>query len=280
VLELFRSKFFIIGLIAACLLTVFAMASGLMGYVSPIAELGALMVYPFRQAGLLIYDGARGFVGYFEGYDRLRTENNALRTENEDLRTRMEDYSLLREEIDALYRFFELRQERFDFEFEHAKVIAREADGLRSVITVNRGAFHGIEVDMPAVSEHGLVGYISHVGMFTSNVTLFIRASAASVSATVRRSGESGMVEGDFRLERRGLSRLTYLPPDSDIEVGDRIYTSGLGSIYPWGIYVGEVVSVAADPYLRRPVAEIMPAVNFAELRSLMIITAHERRFD
>ena len=56
---------------------------------------------------------------------------------------------------------------------------------------------------------------------------------------------------------------------DSDIKVGDRVYTSGTGSIYPDGLLVGRIASIEADESTRRLMAVVEPAVDLTDLDSL-----------
>ena len=62
------------------------------------------------------------------------------------------------------------------------------------------------------------------------------------------------------------------LPEDADVREGDRVLTSGLGSIYPRGLFVGEVVSVEADPYSRTLTAVLQPKIDYSSLVKVMIV--------
>lgn len=52
--------------------------------------------------------------------------------------------------------------------------------------------------------------------------------------------------------------------------------TSGISSIYPAGLLVGEVTALTVDPYSQGIVATIQPAVDLTELRKVMILTGFD----
>ena len=71
---------------------------------------------------------------------------------------------------------------------------------------------------------------------------------------------------------------MTYIAPTVDIKVGDRIFTSGNGSIYPAGLLLGEVIEISADETTRTLSATIKPSVDFSDVNSinnLMVITGY-----
>ena len=87
-------------------------------------------------------------------------------------------------------------------------------------------------------------------------------------------------MEGDYTLAREGLCRLRYLEEGADVKVGDRILTSGYGSVYPRGLTVGYVERIEENEYSRSLVAYVRPAA-FAEddadrISQVMIITDYE----
>ena len=71
---------------------------------------------------------------------------------------------------------------------------------------------------------------------------------------------------------------MTYIEANADIRVGDRVYTSGNGSIYPSGLLLGTISAIEADEASRTLIAEITPSVDFnsvGELEKLAVITGY-----
>ena len=55
--------------------------------------------------------------------------------------------------------------------------------------------------------------------------------------------------------------------------IGDRILTSGFGSVYPQGLVIGTVCEIRSDDYTRQQIAILTPAVDFDRLSRVMIVT-------
>ena len=100
--------------------------------------------------------------------------------------------------------------------------------------------------------------------------------SSTSIGACIERTGELGLVEGNFSLAADGICRITYLAADSDVRVGDRVVTSGTGGIYPRDLVIGYVTEVIPDEYSRTLTATIRPAATLTDLDRVMIITSYE----
>ena len=49
-----------------------------------------------------------------------------------------------------------------------------------------------------------------------------------------------------------------------------------MGSVYPADLVLGTVESVATDEYNRTKLARVRPAVEFSDLRYLLILTSYE----
>ena len=201
----------------------------------------------------------------------LAQENAALREQLDDYRDRIYNAKMLEEENRWLSDYLGLKKEHSDFLFEEASVIGRESGNYSTVYTLSRGTLHDIKVNMPVITEDGVVGYVTEVGPTWCRAVSIIE-TASAVGAYVERSGELGLVEGSFELRFDGKCRMVRLPADADVREGDRVLTSGLGSIYPRGLFVGEVESVSADPYSRTLTAVLKPRIDYSSLVKVMII--------
>ena len=76
-------------------------------------------------------------------------------------------------------------------------------------------------------------------------------------------------------LAQLSMCLMSYIDGDSDVAVGDKVLTSGVGSIYPRGILIGTVTLVSADPVSRTVNAVIEPAADLSNITRVMIITEY-----
>jgi len=117
-----------------------------------------------------------------------------------------------------------------------------------------------------------LVGYISDAGTNWARVTA-LTDPASAVGASIVRSRDFGIVEGDVILGRRGQTRLAYIARDTNIIIGDYVETSGMGGIFPHGLLIGRVLEIRPDLQGISQYAIIETAVDFGRLTEVFVIT-------
>jgi rod shape-determining protein MreC len=160
------------------------------------------------------------------------------------------------------------------FEMVEGMIISYSAGNYMTSFTLNRGTMHGVSTQMPVVVADGVVGYVTEVGLNWCMVSTIIE-TASSVGAYVPRSGATGIVSGDAALRRDGVCKMNYLEANADIQVGDRVLSSGNGSVYPAELVIGTVTAIETDEYSRTLEATVQPTVDFASLQYMMIITGY-----
>lgn len=130
------------------------------------------------------------------------------------------------------------------------RVVGVGGGAFESSIIINVGKPEKVERNWPVVNEMGLVGRVITVGQLSSRVLLLTDLNSR-VPVRVSRTGMLGILEGRNSAELR----LSFLPADADIRIGDRIITSGHGSMFPPDLPVGEVIAVSQFGIGVRPVA-------------------------
>ena len=202
------------------------------------------------------------------GLSSLRYENEALRDQN--LRLSLELLKLREAQLEnarlhALLHF--KSQQAAEKSYIVARVIARNPARIANTILIDAGADEGIQAPMPVVTADGLVGRIMEVHGYTAIVQLLIDHNCRVSAVVQRHSRVSGIVsfeDGTFYLKNVSLR--------GDIKVGDLIVSSGLGKLFPKGLYVGQVVNVGDEAQgLFREVI-LSPGVNFHNLEEVFVL--------
>lgn len=183
------------------------------------------------------------------------------------------DYDELKKENERLKNL--LNFEKNDRLFvAGARITGKDPGGWFNVFTVDKGSDDNIKVNSAVVTDKGLIGRVIDVGRNWAKVRAIVDGKS-SVSGIVERTRDHGMVRGNNGLTYEdGLCRMVHLPLDSDIIPGDKIITSGLGEIYPKGIYIGEVIEVVQEKRELYKTAIIKPGVDFRRLEEVLIIYA------
>lgn len=271
-MKFFKNKFFIILLSIAIFATILTATLSVMGVVDPIKDLANTVAAPLRSLGDLIERSFDGFSRYFSAIDELDSENKALKGEIDRLESQLADADAVREENERLREYLEIKKTYPDFKMIEALIVSAESDNYATFFTLDKGSADGVKLGMPIIVGEGLVGSVCEVGSSWSRVRTLAEASA-SAGAYVSRSGETGVVNGDISLKDTGNCRLQYIDADADVQIGDLIYTSGLGSVYPRGLFIGRIVSVETNESLRTKNATVELAVDTDSLRYVLVVT-------
>ncbi len=273
--QFFKNKFFYIISVVTLLVTLVPMIFYSMGLTFVLRDAVGVLLTPMQKLFNYATEAVDGFTSYFYKFDQLVEENNALKEEVAELRQQVYD-STKREEMYAwLSDFLELKISHNDYQFLAASVTGRESGNYSRVLTLDVGTGAGVALNMPVITSEGIVGQITEVGYNWSKVTTIVEASS-SVGAYVERTQDAGVCEGDFSLSANGICLLHYLSADSTVTVGDRILSTGYGSVYPRDLVVGYVTDVATNPYTRGLEVQVQCAVDFSQLTQVMIITDFE----
>jgi rod shape-determining protein MreC len=190
---------------------------------------------------------------------RLQEEVHRLQRENDELRESAQAVERLQRLL-----FF---KERVPAAMIPAEIIAYSPSAWFRTIVINKGLRDGVREGMPVVTWEGVVGKVMRTAPGSSIILLIIDRNS-SVDVLVQRTRTRGIVEGD------GESRcqLQYVPRTDDIQIDDRIITSGLGGVFPKGLSMGEVVKVEKKEYGLFQTVEVRPSADFLRLEEVMVI--------
>jgi len=251
----------VLGLILASLVLDIVQAS------NPIRDafsyLAAPVQYGLASAGRAI----EGVTERMRTRDALVEENRALREENAELRNQIVLLHEAEIENESLRRLLEFKRAAPSQQLLAAEVIGRDPNNLLDYIIVDRGRADGVGRNMPVLAADGLVGRISDVSENAATVML-ITDPSSSISALLQRSRATGVVQGaqGHRLVLR------YVTPDSSIELGDIVITSGLGGNLPKRLVIGQVVEVLQSEAAMFQEAALVPAVAASDLERVLIL--------
>lgn len=117
-------------------------------------------------------------------------------------------------------------------------------DPFSQKMVVNLGSRHKITAGQAVVDGDGVIGQVTRVYPFSSEVTL-ITDKELSIPIQVERNGLRAIA---FGAGVDNVLDLPYLPANVDIQEGDRLITSGIDGVYPVGLAVAEVISIERNP--------------------------------
>ena len=115
------------------------------------------------------------------------------------------------------------------------------ATGMGSrTILIDVGKLSGVEKDMAVVTPDGIVGKVLEVYPFASQV-LSVTDAGFAAAVVSQKNHARGVLKGTGN----SSAKVDYVPSGQKVEVGETFYTSGDDRIFPSGMPVGKVTSVA-----------------------------------
>ena len=272
----FKGKFFYIITTLALVFTIVPTVLCSMGLGFVFRDMVGVILTPAQKLFNYATEGIDGFVSYFYKFDELVEENTRLREEVSSLQTKLYDSAEVEEMYNWMSGFLEMKMAHNDFQFLAATVTGRESGNYSKILTLDVGSGAGVTVGMPIITADGIVGQVTEVGYNWSKVTTIVEANS-SVGAYVEKTKDAGICSGSFALSADGMVEMLYLPADAEVEVGDRVLSTGYGSIYPRGLVVGYVAEVSLNDYSRSLGVKVKTAVNLSEVTNVMVITKFEQ---
>ncbi len=151
------------------------------------------------------------------------------------------------------------------------RVLSYDTGGVFHTLQIDGGTQKNICVNDIALLSEGLVGKVTAVYPGSATVTTILQPENA-VGTQIVRNQSIGVTEST---PDRTL-RFSYFSEEHAPIPGDPAETSGMGGIYPAGILIGTVRTLKehTDGTLY---AEITPAVDFSQIRELLILRMQER---
>jgi rod shape-determining protein MreC len=198
-----------------------------------------------------------------------------LQQENEILRqldvTLSDEVSRLREakiENAQLRRMLNFK-EKNSFKLVSADVIGKSLHLLRNTITLNVGTSDSVNVNMPIITEQGIVGrVIATSANYSIGQILYNKDFRTSVK--IQRSRVDGILawDGENYLLIKNISK------KQDVKVGDLVLSSEYSKIFPSNFKVGLVTKVTENPISLFKDITIDPSVDFTKLEQVFVIQA------
>ncbi len=181
-------------------------------------------------------DAARAQLGALSEWAAVRHDNEALRAENEKLKEWYQAALMLQSENKALRELLNVDSEQAQ-KFVTTRVIADGSSTYAKSLVVEGGRGAGILKGQGVISHEGLLGRVIESGTRTARI-LLLQDINSRIPVLVEGSNARAILAGT----NQSMPVLDHLAGDAKIAAGQRVITSGLGGLFPYGIPVGETV--------------------------------------
>ncbi|HTH38375.1 MAG TPA: rod shape-determining protein MreC [Pyrinomonadaceae bacterium] len=186
-----------------------------------------------------------GITGYFSSISNLRSaqsDNDLLKQRIQELEVEKKGFEDLNAENERLRGLLDLKQ-KSKYKVLNARIIGRDPSVWFDSSIIDRGSLDGVKLNMPVVTDGGLVGRVTAVSPLTSQIDLITRdkSGVGGIVGELSGSNALGVIAGT---SKKNVVEMRYVPGSVDVQVGQIVYTSGQDGIYPAGLKIGEIVQI------------------------------------
>ena len=201
------------------------------------------VITPVQNVTSSVGDWFSKKIGNIKSDTSLETQNEELKAKVELLEAENKRLSLYEDENKRLSKLLEISQKYAKYDTTGADIIAKDPGNWYYTFLIDKGTKDKLSSD-----------------------------SRSAVAAMSLRTGDLGVVKGDYSLMDEGLCKMEYIDADSEIMQGDEIVTSNLSDVYPAGITIGYVKEIVTDKNGLTKYAVIEPDVDFKHLSTLLVV--------
>ena len=224
----------------------------------------AAVLYPAQWAMVKPVEWAEEAAGYFQSLKAAQSESDLARKQLALQSQRAHQADQLAHENERLRQLLGLRA-RLQGASQAAQILYETTDPYSRRVMVDRGQDAGVQAGSPVLDGAGVLGQVTRVYPFVSEVTLLIDRDQA-IPVVNMRTNARGVAYGDPVASHGGGMELRFVSANADVQENDLLTTSGLDGVYPSGLPVARVVRVErrADSAFARiycaPIAAIQGA--------------------
>lgn len=228
----------------------------------------SLIVYPLRYIVNIPSDVFGWGQTTFISRSSLQEQNATLLTQNKILKAQLHK-SIFTEAENIRLRNLLKSSKRVGERILIAELLSVNLDPFRQQVVINKGlSERDIFAGQPILDADGIMGQIIHVNPVTSTAMLITDPGHALPVQSLR-NGIRAIAVGNGA---NGLLELINLPNNTDIKIGDKLVTSGMGCVFPAGYPAAEVIKVNANPSL--PFAQVLarPAAKLDRSSEVLLV--------
>lgn len=201
----------------------------------------SLVTHPLQQAAHAPIEFIDNASHYISSISRFQDENVRLKHDQLENASSVLRLRQLESENARLRKLLDMRDRQYTSGVI-ATILHAARDPFSRRIVVDKGQQNRIEPGQPVIDEAGVIGQVTRVFPFASEITL-ITDKDQSVPVQIVRNGLRSVVFG----LGNGQLELRFMPANADVQNGDLIVTSGLDGVFLAGLPVARVTHIERD---------------------------------
>ncbi|MDA8621359.1 rod shape-determining protein MreC [Psychrosphaera sp.] len=202
-------------------------------------------------------------------------ENTRLKNQQLIQNEKLQRYQMLLNENAKLRALLDTNA-RIEAKKVVAEIMAVANHPFSHNVLIDKGQSSNVFAGQPVIDEQGVVGQVISAGNNTARVILLTDQTHA-IPVRNLRNDIRAIISGTGDINRMVLNNV---PHDTDIKVGDRFITSGLGGLFPDGYPVATVKEVNNDPSKPFLIVTASPIAQVNRLRHVLLLWPEKKDFE
>ena len=225
------------------------------------------LMHPLQVAANVPVDIYRDTTDYLTSHHHLYIENQKLTRRALEQGVALQKLQTLETE-NARLRHLLGASKSWTQPAQLAEIMHAGRDPFSRKIVINLGSNHGLTAGQAVVDDAGVVGQVTRVYPFSSEVTL-VTDKELAIPVQIERNSMRAIAFGHGQ---DNTIDLPYLPANVDIRKGDKLITSGIDGVYPTGLAVATVTNIERNP--DSPFAKItcVPVAGIENYREVLVL--------
>ena len=211
------------------------------------------------------------FVEEKKTVEQLKQRIEELEKQNTAMKANLQRIDVLENEVSRLRSMRSQMQNNLK-NIKIAQITQKDVIPNKKSVQINVGSNYKTKVGQTVMGVNGLLGQVVEVSVYSSKV-LLITDNDSNVPAKIARTGQQIIIKGR---SQDNFLEVSFLPNDSEVEIGDLIITSGQANRFIPSLKIGRVVEVIRNEGERFSQVIIKPLED-ADKISEVILSADER---
>lgn len=224
---------------------------------------------PFKSFGTIISN--------YNSLKNVLEENKILKSNIDRIAALEAENEELKKEIDDLKKELDIDKVLSDYKYMNATVISRNTNLWYNTLTIDKGSKSGIKEGMVVINSTGLIGKIINVSTFSSDVRLITTTDSNNKISVTITNGDNrltGLINGYD--SKTGYLEVEGISNTDNVSIGDLVYTSGLGGVFPSGILIGKVENITTDVYDLAKIINVTPSASFDNINYVTVLQRND----